>query len=141
MTCWFIFECSTLFEILDYNILPYLIDLHSDLAEQNLRTEVFGLTSNVSKNGWSDFLALGLFTVTDWIVDIGLFPVNTSGVDTIADKRMALYCCWSSHFPYYLNNFLILSGHICSYIALLLNDWSTPTVTIHFSVVLTATTL
>ena len=43
---------------------------------------------------------------------------------------MALYCCWLSYFPEDLDNFLIFSRRLCSYIELLLNDWSTPMVTI-----------
>ena len=44
-----VFECPHLFGILGHNILPALITLRFDLLSQNLRTEVLGLTSNVSK--------------------------------------------------------------------------------------------
>ena len=82
------------------------------------------------QNWRSGFLALGFFTVTDWLGDIGLLPVNSSGVETIAVSRIALYCCWSSHFPVVLYSFLMFSRHLCLYITLLLNDCSTPMVTI-----------
>ena len=38
--------------------------------------------------------------------------------------------CWSSHFPADLYNFLTFSRHMCSYKALLLNNLSTPIITI-----------
>ena len=84
--------------ILDHNILTALFSLQLDLAAQNLQTAVFGLTSYVSKNWWSDYLVLIFFTVTDWLRDIGLLSNNTSGVDNIAYLIMALYCCFSSNF-------------------------------------------
>ena len=104
------------------------------LAAQNLWTVVFGLNFNVSKNWCSDFLALGFFTVTDFLSDIGLFSVNSLVVVTIDALIMELYCCWSLHFPEDLYNFLILSRHLCSYIALLLNGWSNTMVTICTSI-------
>ena len=47
------------FGILDHNILPDLIDLLFYLVPYNRRKDVFDLTSNVSVNWQSDFLALG----------------------------------------------------------------------------------
>ena len=43
---------------------------------------------------------------------------------------MDLYWFWSSYFTECLYNFLINSKHLYSYIALLLNNWSNPMVTI-----------
>ena len=71
-----IFEYPYIFGILDRNTLPYMIALSFDLAAQNLLTAVLGLIFNVSKNGRSDFLALGFFSVTDWLGDIGLLSIN-----------------------------------------------------------------
>ena len=83
-----------------------------------------------SKNWWSDFLALGFFTVTDLLGYIGMLSLNPSIVETIVASIMAFYCCWSSHFPEDLYIFLIFYRNLCLYIALLLKDWSNPMVTI-----------
>ena len=56
--------------------------------------------------------------------DIGLSSVNPLVVETIAASRISLNCCWLSHLPDCLYNFLMFSRHLCSYIALLLKDWS-----------------
>ena len=42
---------------------------------------------------------------------------------------ICLSCCWSSYFPSNLYNFMVFSIHMCSYKALLLNNWSTPIIT------------
>ena len=76
------------------------------------------------------FSCTRIFTVTDWLGDIGLMAVNNSWLETIYASRMDFYCCWSSYFSSDLYNFLMFSKHLCSYIELLLNDWSTPIVTI-----------
>ena len=49
-----------------------------------------------------------------------------SDVDTMTASIIALYCCWSSHFPDYRYIFLIFSRHLCSYEEQLLNEWSSP---------------
>ena len=85
-----IFEPPHLFGILDYRILSYLVALRLDLAAQNLQTSVLGLTSNVSKNWHSGFIALGFYTVTDWLGDIGLLSENLSGLEAIADSIIFL---------------------------------------------------
>ena len=131
---WFILWCPSFFFILYHNTLPYLITFCFDLAAQNLHTEVLGLNLNVSKIWWSVLFALGFFTVTDFLSYIGLFSVNSLVVVTIDALIMELYCCWSLHFPEDLYNFLILSRHLCSYIALLLNGWSNTMVTICTSI-------
>ena len=46
-------------------LMTALVAFQSDLAAHNLRTEVFGLISNVSENLRSGFLALGFFTGID----------------------------------------------------------------------------
>ena len=79
-------------------------------------------------NRHSDFQALGFLTGVDVMGDIGLLLVNISGVETIEASRIYLNCFWMSHLPACLCNFLMFSRHLCSYIALLLKDWSIPTV-------------
>ena len=50
--------------------------------------------------------------------------------ETIYASIIALYCCWLSHLPADLYNFLMFSRNICSYRALLFNDWWIPMATI-----------
>ena len=50
------------FGILDNNILLVLVDLCFDLAAHKFRKAVFGLTSNVSINGLSNYIELGFVT-------------------------------------------------------------------------------
>ena len=88
------------------------------------------LTSNNSVNRRSGFLALGFLEVTKGPCDIGLLSVNISGVENISASIIDLYCYWSSYLPGDLYNLLIFSIQICSYIALLLNDWYIPIVAI-----------
>ena len=92
--------------------------------------EVFGLMSNVSVNWRSDFLTKYCFAGTDCPDDIGLFSLNSSGVDTMLASIIDLYFCLSSHFSDNLYNFLMFSRHLCSYKALLLNYRFTPIITI-----------
>ena len=77
--------------MIDQNVLPSLVNLRFYLASPNLWTAVLCLTSNASKNRKSNFLALGFFTVTDWLGSIGLLLVNPSGVETIAASKITLY--------------------------------------------------
>ena len=66
--------------------------------------------------------------------DIGLLSVNPSGVETISASIIYLNCFWLSHLPACLYNLFVFSRHLCSYIALLLKDWSIPMVsTLYFS--------
>ena len=76
----------------DHDILPALIALRFYLEAPNLSIAVLCLKSDPYRNWWGDFLALGLFTVTNLLGNIGLFPVNNSVVETIAAPRIALYC-------------------------------------------------
>ena len=62
--------------------------------------------------------------------NIWLLLVSPSGSETMAYSRIYLYCCWSSNLPESFYTFLMFSRHLCSYRALLLNDWSTPMVKI-----------
>ena len=74
----------------DHNALPDLIALQFDLASLNLQTSALCLTSNVSKNWQSDFLALGFLVGSDCLGYIGLLSVQPSGVETVSDSIMAL---------------------------------------------------
>ena len=114
-----------LFGILDHNWLSDIISLRFDLAAHNLWTEVFVLASNIVGNWRSDFLALGCLVDIYGPYDIGMFPEDPSGVDTMEDSRIFLYCCWSSHLPADWYIYLIFSRHLCSYKEQLINDWST----------------
>ena len=88
----------------------------------------FSYGAGTTLNRHSDFRAHGFLTGVDVMVDIGLSFVNPSGVETIAFSRISFNCVWSSHLPDCLCNFLMFSRHLCSYIALLLKDWSIPMV-------------
>ena len=118
-----------IFKWIEHNILPALIALCFYLSAPNLHKSVLCLISNALKNRQIDFLALNYFTVTYFLGDIWLLLVNPSGMETIAASVIALYCCWSLHLPAVLYKLLMLSIHICSFITLLLNDWSNPMVT------------
>ena len=48
--------------------------------------------------------------------------MNTSEVETIAALRISLNFFWSSHLSACLYNVLMLSIHLCSYIAFFLKD-------------------
>ena len=63
-----------------HNIPPALIALRFDSAKPNLQRR-------------SNFIVLVFLIVTDGPGDIKPLSVNTSGVDTIAASRIALYCC------------------------------------------------
>ena len=118
--------------MLVHKVFNPLIALCFYLEAPNMRTAVLCLTSNFSKSWWGGFIALGFITVTYWLGDIGLLLEPPSVVETIHAWIMALYCCWSSHFPEFFIKFLMFSRHLCSYIALLINDWLNPTVYICF---------
>ena len=117
------------FSILDHKILPAMIAFRFYLSVQNLRTAVFGFTSNVYENWRSDFLALGCLTGTEKPDYIGLLSVNISVVDTMAAWRIALYYDYQHIYIY----ILMFSIHQCSYKALSLHDWPTPIITTRFS--------
>ena len=125
-----IFSWPRNFGIPEHNILHALIVLIIDLLAHNRRATVFGFTSNVSENWRSDLLTLGCFTGTYGLDDIGLLPLNHSGVDTMKDSIISLYCCLSSHLSANFYNTLMISRHICSYKSLLLNDLYPPIITI-----------
>ena len=65
-----IFVCPLPFGIIDHIILTAMKVLRFDLAAPNWRTEVLFLILNISVNRQSDFLALGIFTVTEGPGDI-----------------------------------------------------------------------
>ena len=51
------------------------MDLHFEFAATKRRLDVFGLTSNMSVNKRSDFLALGFLTGGDAIAKLGLLSM------------------------------------------------------------------
>ena len=55
----------------------------------------------------SDFLALCFLTVVGEMGDLELLSVNHSAVETIEASIISLNCCWSSHLPSCLYNFLM----------------------------------
>ena len=116
----------------DHNTLPVLFDLRFPLDAPNLRRAVLCLTLNFFENQCRGFIAILFLVDTDGLVSIGLFLVHPSGVETIAAPIIALYCCLSLYLPAVLYNFLKFPSHVCSYKALLLNDWSTPMETMCF---------
>ena len=108
-----------------------LIAFRFYFVANNLCKAVFGLTSSISVNWRSAFLALCFFTGTYCLDDIGLLLVSSSVVDTMADSIIALYSFLSSHSQDDLYPFLGgFPRHICSYKALLFNDWTTRIFTI-----------
>ena len=115
-----------------HNTLHILIDLCFALAGPNLQTAVLCLTSHVSENWRSYFLALGLLLDTYGFGVPGILLVHTTGVETIDASIIALYCCRFSRLPAVLYNFLIFPRHLCSYKSLLLNDCLTPMSTVCF---------
>ena len=66
------------------------MDLRLDFAATIRRLAVLGLTSNMSVNKYSDFLALGLLTGDDVIFTLGLLYVTTSVVDSRAASIISL---------------------------------------------------
>ena len=110
--------------------MSVLFDFIFVLSALNMWTSVFCLKFNGSEKKNSIFRELGLFIFLNVLTAIGLFPVSPSVLDNIIDSIMVLYWCFSSYFLADLNKFLIFYKHLCSYIALLLNDWLTPMVTI-----------
>ena len=75
----------------DHNIFTFFIALLFDLAAPNLQTTVLCLTSNVSINSWSSFLALVFFIDMDGLVVFVRLLVHPSGVDTNYVSVIALY--------------------------------------------------
>ena len=73
-----------------HNTLPVFIALLFASAAHNLQTAVLCLTSHVSENLQSDFLAPGFLVHTDWLVFIGLLLVHLSCFQTIYDSIVAL---------------------------------------------------
>ena len=134
------FVWPSIFAVFEHNTLNFLIALRFALAAPNLWTELLCLTSNVYVNWRSDLIEIAFVVDIYWLGVIRLLLVNISFVETIADSIIAFYCYWYSHIPAVLYNFLMFSRNICSYKALLLNDWLTPMSTMCFSVVRTETT-
>ena len=104
------------------------------------QTSVFFLTSKISVNRQSGFLALHFLTIIGGPGDIGLLYINLSELETIDAWRIDLNYSISSYLPADVYIFLKFSRHLCSYIAQLLKYWSIPIVTICFFVNMTATT-
>ena len=97
-----------------HNTLTALIALWFALAAPNLRTTILCLKSNASGIWQSDFLTKGFVVGSVWMGEIGLFLFHPYGVENIDDWRMAFNCCWYSHIPAVLYNFLMISRHLCS---------------------------
>ena len=55
----------------------------------------------------SNFQALVFLTGVDDVRDIGLFPVNPSGEETVSALRISLNFCWLPQLPACLYNFYI----------------------------------
>ena len=54
----------------------------------------FGFTFNGYENWFKYFHVLGLFVFSNRPKSIGVLSIIPSGLDTMADSRMALYRCW-----------------------------------------------
>ena len=119
--------CLFCFDIVQHKILPDMIALRSDLEAHNQRKLVFGLTSNFSVNWQRYFITLGFFTGTDVPEDILLLSVNLSVLDAM---RLQSLPCTDVNNHISSQFFFAFSRHLCSYKALLLNDWSTPIIII-----------
>ena len=89
-TCSLILVWLRHLEMVDHDKMPAMTAFYFDLAASNLLTEVFCLNYNTFENGRSYFLELGIFPARDKRVNIGIFPVNYSDVETIADPRITL---------------------------------------------------
>ena len=113
-----------------WNVWPqriaFFINLCFSLAAPNLQITVLCLTSNVSVNWWSDFLAMVFLLDTDGLGVIRMLSVHPSGFETSDASIDTSYFCRSSHLPTVLYNFLMFSKHLCPYKALLPNYWWTP---------------
>ena len=109
-----------------------MIALQFFLAEPNLRTAVFYLTSNSSENWVGEFLMLGFSRLSNIPTSIGLLSARPLGVATMYYFIMALYWCWLSYLTEYLYKILIFYKQIYSYRELLCNNFPTPMVTIYW---------
>ena len=118
----FIFEFIFRFGFNYHYIILDLVSLCLDLSAPTRQIAVFFFASNMVVKRYSDFLELGFLTGVGFMGDIVLLSVNTPRVETIASSRISLTCCWSSHSPAYLYNFLMFSRYLCSYIELFLKD-------------------
>ena len=98
LICSFIFECHFGF-FLVHRLVPTFMVLRIDFAAPIRCFAVFFLTSNMLVKRHSDFLALGFLTDDDVIATLVLLSVTPSLVDTIAESRIYLRYCWSSHLP------------------------------------------
>ena len=111
-----------------HSVFLALIVLCFNLAAPTQRIEVLFFTYNMVVKRHSDFIALGFLNGVGVMEDLGLLSVNPSWVKTIAASRISFNCCWLSHLPECLDNFLMFWRHLCSKRALLLNYWSIPIV-------------
>ena len=93
--------------LISHGVVIDLIALRFDLAAPTWRIAVFFFMYNMLVKIHSDFLALGFLTGVTVMVYMGLLSVNPSGVETIAASITSLDCCWSSHLPACLYNFLM----------------------------------
>ena len=107
-----------------HGVVPHLIVLRFYLSAPTRQVEGFFFTSKILVTRHSGFLARGFLSGVDFMGDIVLLSVNHSGLETISASRISLNCCWSSHLPACLYNFLMFSINVCSYRALLLKYWS-----------------
>ena len=119
---------SSFFCFNGYGVGTVLIALRFDLAALTRRIAILFFISNMLMKRHSDFSALGLLSVGGVMGDLGLLLVNPSRVETIANSRISLNCCWPSQPPACLYNLLMFWRHPCSKISLLLNYWSIPIV-------------
>ena len=73
------------------------------------------------------FYCTRIFTVTYGPGDIGMFTVNTSGVETMVDSIIALYFCWKLHLSADFYNLVMFSDiyvHIFHcYLKIGLSQW------------------
>ena len=110
----FIFVCFLCLWILDYKALTVCMYLYVFSRYQSAEI-IFCVTSNISKNWLSKFIALWFFRVPGVPTSIGLLSLIPSWVYITNTARFALYWYRQSHLPADLYNFLIFSKHICSY--------------------------
>ena len=101
------FKFSLCCDLNNHGVVPPLIDLYFNLSAPNQQMAVLFFTSNMLVKRHSDFLSLGFLTGVGVMVDLGLLLVDYSGVETIGASIISFNCCWSSHLPACLYNFLM----------------------------------